>query len=488
MAQKLGEAYVTIAADLARLNKDLNVAVKSVNFAALRMRIAMEKSFGSKTLSKQVLKGFTIGLIAFGAAALATHPQVQALGEAVVGLGHAIIDATIGPSLEKATNALNAFTDTARQVGFVEAFKTVFSPETQYTILGIAGAIMGAMVPALWAKVTALWAATTASIAAAGGIGALAMSVWAAIAPFIGWIAIGAAVVIAAWWLYNNWDKVTEYIAKAWEWIKEKASSIWEGIKNFFVSWGKKIVAFFKEHWDEILILFTGVLGVLIVTIVRNWDKIKAFTMDVWNAIKSFFKSVWEGIKSIFGPPLQWIGNLIVQNWNVIKSTTLSVWNSIKSSLSSVWNSIKSAFTSAWNGLKSVASSVWNAIWSVVRSKVNGIIGMINSLISAINRAISGINKIAGTGFGAIPKIPKLARGGIVTAPTLAVVGEGRHPEAVLPLSDRTFRMLAEGIAEYVQPAGGVTVQQMVVRNDQDITRIAEELYRLQRRRMRSGF
>jgi hypothetical protein len=34
-----------------------------------------------------------------------------------------------------------------------------------------------------------------------------------------------------------------------------------------------------------------------------------------------------------------------------------------------------------------------------------------------------------------IPKIPLLAKGGIITKPTLAMVGEGRESEAVIPLS-----------------------------------------------------
>lgn len=34
-----------------------------------------------------------------------------------------------------------------------------------------------------------------------------------------------------------------------------------------------------------------------------------------------------------------------------------------------------------------------------------------------------------------IPEIPMLAAGGIATGPSLAMVGEGREPEAILPLS-----------------------------------------------------
>ena len=47
---------------------------------------------------------------------------------------------------------------------------------------------------------------------------------------------------------------------------------------------------------------------------------------------------------------------------------------------------------------------------------------------------------------GAVKALPKLAAGGLATAETLAVIGEGRYQEAVLPLSDEVFTKLADGI------------------------------------------
>lgn len=44
-------------------------------------------------------------------------------------------------------------------------------------------------------------------------------------------------------------------------------------------------------------------------------------------------------------------------------------------------------------------------------------------------------------------RVPMMATGGIVSAPTVAMVGEGKYPEAVLPLSEETFDQLGEGIA-----------------------------------------
>jgi len=96
---------------------------------------------------------------------------------------------------------------------------------------------------------------------------------------------------------------------------------------------------------------------------------------------------------------------------------------------------------------------------NVVRSVVNGIASyfefMVNAWATAINLVIRGINLVKpGKDIPSIGKINigrlgeedatrgladsrivALASGGIVTAPTLAMVGEGGEPEAVIPLS-----------------------------------------------------
>jgi hypothetical protein len=94
-----------------------------------------------------------------------------------------------------------------------------------------------------------------------------------------------------------------------------------------------------------------------------------------------------------------------------------------------------------------------------VKGVVNGIISVFevwaNSWIKVINAIIKGYNalpllpdigfigeiKIGRVGGGSegsassVIEIPKMANGGIVTSPTLAMIGEGGGPEAVIPLS-----------------------------------------------------
>jgi hypothetical protein len=62
------------------------------------------------------------------------------------------------------------------------------------------------------------------------------------------------------------------------------------------------------------------------------------------------------------------------------------------------------------------------------------ILDLVGKVISALGK-IPGVGKIAGAVGGLVGKIPGLAEGGIVTSPTLAMIGEGGEPEAVIPLS-----------------------------------------------------
>jgi hypothetical protein len=64
----------------------------------------------------------------------------------------------------------------------------------------------------------------------------------------------------------------------------------------------------------------------------------------------------------------------------------------------------------------------------------NGIAKAWNSTIGKLSFDVpSWVPGLGGKGFS-VPKIPMLAQGGIVTSPTLALIGEGRGPEAVIPL------------------------------------------------------
>jgi hypothetical protein len=92
-----------------------------------------------------------------------------------------------------------------------------------------------------------------------------------------------------------------------------------------------------------------------------------------------------------------------------------------------VFEGIKLGFLLVVTYLKTVAG-IYKAIF-------NGIATGWNNTIGKLSFSIPDIPGLPGRGtkFEA-PKIPMLAQGGIVTSPTLALIGEGRGPEAVIPL------------------------------------------------------
>lgn len=163
------------------------------------------------------------------------------------------------------------------------------------------------------------------------------------------------------------------------------------------------------------------------------------------------------------------------------------------------WDTIKARISSIWNSIKETASRVWNGIVDIIKGTINGIIGFINKFIRAINKIKITVPKITipfvGTVGGwtidlpNIPEIPKLATGGIVTKEMLAIVGE-KGPEAVIPLKD--LKKVLSDVVNNNQPSETYNYERMFdganiyVRSDNDIRKIAEEIYNLTQSKKRS--
>lgn len=92
---------------------------------------------------------------------------------------------------------------------------------------------------------------------------------------------------------------------------------------------------------------------------------------------------------------------------------------------------IGNAWSSMMNGIQSLAGSIWEGIKGIFINGINYIIDKLQGLLNLYNTTVKSV----GLKSISVPKIPRLAEGGIVSSPTLAMIGEGREPEAVVPLS-----------------------------------------------------
>ena len=215
-----------------------------------------------------------------------------------------------------------------------------------------------------------------------------------------------------------------------------------------------------------------GPLGIIIAVaaaialLYKNWDTVKAWLVNFGNTVNQ----IWTNFSNMVGNAITAIG----QKFPLLGAYLQGWWESIQAAV----DNVKAIFQNIIDFISNVFSGNWSDAWQNIVNIFGNLFGMIvnlakapiNGVISAINWVLSKINSISVTipdwvpgvggktlGFN-IPTIPQLAEGGVATSPTLAEIGEGGEPEAVMPLSK-----LAAMLDEYTKkpkPTGGADGQE----------------------------
>lgn len=218
--------------------------------------------------------------------------------------------------------------------------------------------------------------------------------------------------------------------------------------------------------------ILMGPLGIIIAVaaaialLYQNWDTVKAWLVNFGNTVNQ----IWTNFSNMVGNAITAIG----QKFPLLGAYLQGWWESIQAAV----DNVKAIFQNIIDFISNVFSGNWSAAWQNIVNIFGNLFGMIvnlakapiNGVISAINWVLSKINSISVTipdwvpgvggktlGFN-IPTIPQLAEGGVATSPTLAEIGEGGEPEAVMPLSK-----LAALLDEYTKkpkPTGGAGKQE----------------------------
>ena len=199
---------------------------------------------------------------------------------------------------------------------------------------------------------------------------------------------------------------------------------------------------FIKSPAGLVVVAITALIaaGVLLY---KNWDTVKAKAAQlgakisaIWTKIDSAVTTAITAISSRF--PV--LGAVLSGLWKSVQD----VWNNIKAIFSNIIGFIDNVFSgnwsAAWGNVVAIFGNVFGELANIAKAPINAVISVINMVLSKINEMkISIPDWVPGVGGKTlgfnIPQIPMLASGGIATAPTLAMVGEGGEPEAVLPLS-----------------------------------------------------
>lgn len=381
---------------------------------------------------------------------------------------------SIGDGLEKAGEAVASFVGYLKDnQGALEAFKGAVIGLTIATGVGLVFALKGA-------------------------IGMLA-SAAAFAAPFI---IVGAAIAAAIWLIKQNWDKleptvntIKELFKSLWEMLKpirdfiaDQLSKAWDNLKDAFNRVWSVIQTLMPVFKIIAMVIGAVIVGAIVVLVAIIAVLIAAF---------SFVIHIIAQIISWIAQLVKWVvdaGAAIVKWFTDLPENATKAWNGIKNAFGNVANWFKDKFNQAKDGIIGVFNGIVNFVKDIPGKIVSGfknIGGSIGeSIKSAINRLLKlpleiptvtvGGKKIV----GGQTLIPKLAEGGIVSSATLAIIGEGKEPEAVLPLSKLNAMLQDAGNASNTTENRDVHIENVVIASDYDASNllnvlgIKQDLYR----------
>jgi tape measure domain-containing protein len=223
-------------------------------------------------------------------------------------------------------------------------------------------------------------------------------------------------------------QEVIRWLQPLFTWISENKDA-WELLKTTLLVIGAILLGIVVGAIlvvVGVVALVTGLIQHLIDVVV---DTGVMFT-QLGKIISDAVQAAWKAISDTFSN----IGKWFTDRFNEVVNGIKRVFAGIGSFFRGLWNSIVKIFTNVGTV---IGSAIGNTFKNVINGVLSGAVNIINGFIDAINTVVDVINNIPGVDIGNIGRlpIPQLAQGGIVSSATLAMIGEGSEPEAVIPLS-----------------------------------------------------
>ena len=173
--------------------------------------------------------------------------------------------------------------------------------------------------------------------------------------------------------------------------VKTVITTIWESIKGVFTTVFNVIKTLVTTYFNIYKTIIQTVLTIIQMVITTVWNTIKTVITTVLNAIKTIFSTVWNAIKTIISAVVGAIKGLITGNFTAVKNSITTIMNTIKSTISTIWNTIKSTISTVLGAIKGAVTSVFSGIVNAVKSAMVNVLNAVKSGFANVKNHITGL-------------------------------------------------------------------------------------------------
>ena len=202
-------------------------------------------------------------------------------------IGEPLLEPIIG-QIKNISGGLVELKEVIEAEGIKGAINEIFSTEVQYAIIGVAGAITAALIPAF--------------------VG-IATAAWAAIVPLAPFLAAGAAVAALAFTIYKNWEPIKNFFVNTWQGIEDTVVTTVENVKT-------KISEMIQAGKDFVMGLWEGISSSTteIVRRIKSWfgDNIIGVAKEKITEMIQIGKDVAAGLWKGLSDSADWLKNKVM--------------------------------------------------------------------------------------------------------------------------------------------------------------------------------
>ena len=219
-------------------------------------------------------------------------------------------------------------------------------------------------------------------------------------------LAVIAAIAVAAYLIYTNWEPIKEFMAGLWAGVQaawagfiQWCSGMWDGV---VAAWNQ-FVTLCGSLWDSLVQGAVDAVNAIADWFINGWNNIITFLSDIVNSIVQWFTSMWDSpagaLLSFIGGPIAGLiaaAIWVITNWSEVSNFVATMWDAGVTAVTNFATSVMNVIGEACNW----AQQKWENLKSILSHPIDAVVNFIKGGDS--EAAAAGGNKIKGNAKGGI--------------------------------------------------------------------------------------